>query len=63
MKNFIVKYIRQCNDEFIKENPMDGVDINIVDNFTDYIVERIEILFDEIERNKHGVWQQQQNSL
>jgi len=55
VKNFIVKYIRQCNDEFIKENPMDGVDINIVDNFTDYIVERIEILFDEIERNKHGV--------
>ena len=49
-EQFITKFIQQCNEEFIKEHPMDAVDICIVDNYTDYIIERLSILFGLISR-------------
>lgn len=47
----INKFLKQCNEEFLEENPLDEVDISIVDNYTDYIIERFEILMENIERN------------
>ena len=44
-KQFITKFMEQCNEEFIKENPMDAVDICIVDNYTDYLIERLSAMF------------------
>lgn len=51
-KQFMVKFLKQCNEEFLEENPLDDVDISIVDNYTDYIVERFEIFMDNLERTK-----------
>ena len=48
MKEFLIKFLRQCNEEFLEENPMDAVDVNIVDNYTDYIIERISILMENL---------------
>lgn len=52
MEKILIKYIRQCNEEFLNDNPMDGVDVNIVDNYTDYIVERLEMLFEKLRNVK-----------
>lgn len=48
MQKFLEQFIRQCNEYFIEENPMDAVDVNIVDNYTDYIIERLSILMENL---------------
>ena len=44
-EQLITKFMQQCNEDFIKENPMDAVDICIVDNYTDYLIERLSAMF------------------
>jgi hypothetical protein len=44
MKNIFEKFIRQCNEDFVEEYPMDAVDVCILDNFVDYVVERLEVI-------------------
>lgn len=46
--DFIKQFIRQCGESFIEEHPMDAVDVNILDNFIDYAIERLEIAFDKV---------------
>lgn len=41
-------FLEMCNEAFLKEHKLDPVDINIVDNYTDFIIERMEILFEKI---------------
>ena len=52
MKDFLIKFIQQCNEQFLEDNPLDAVDVNIVDNYTDYIIERLSILTDNLKKVK-----------
>jgi len=52
MEKFLKQFIRQCNENFLEENPLDEVDISVVDNYTDYIIEKLEIFFDKMRRAK-----------
>lgn len=45
-------FIYACNEAFLKENPLDPVDVNILDNYTDFLVERMEILFNKMKGTK-----------
>ena len=33
MRKVFEKFIRQCNEDFVEEYPMDAVDVCILDNF------------------------------
>lgn len=44
--------IKSCCESFVDENTLDEIDINILENFTDYVIERMEILFDTM-KQKH----------
>ena len=44
MRKIFEKFIRQCNEDFVEEYPMDAVDVCILDNFVDYVVDRLEII-------------------
>lgn len=52
MEQFLIKYIRECAEEFIIDNPIDEVDIAILDNYTEYVVERLSILFERLRETK-----------
>ena len=52
MDKVLVNFIRQCNEEFLEENPLDEVDISVVDHYTDYIVDRLEIMLENLKRMK-----------
>lgn len=44
-------FLYACNEAFLKEHVLDEVDINILDNYTDFIVERVEILMNKMKEN------------
>ena len=51
MRKIFEKFIRQCNEDFVEEYPMDAVDVCILDNFVDYVVDRLEII--EMIKNRY----------
>ena len=48
IKENIKSIVNKSKDNFLNENPLDPVDINIIDNYTDFIIESIEIVFDRM---------------
>ena len=48
MEKNMKSFIKACNDAFLDENPLDPVDINIIENYSDFIIERLEILFNKM---------------
>ena len=54
MKNIIAtrdgikKYIGLCQEAFLKEYKLDEIDVNILINYTDFILERLDILSEKM---------------
>jgi len=45
MDKLLIKIIKQCNEEFLEENNLDEIDVCILDNFTDYVCNRLDRFF------------------
>ena len=41
VKEILIKAIRQILEEFLEENPVDAVDVCILDNYNDYLCDRL----------------------
>lgn len=44
MHRILEKAIRKFEEDYLEENNLDSIDIVILDNFTDYIVDQLEIM-------------------